>query len=57
MKAYMIKSKDKLFATNAENLMEAEDKFVESFPDFENEKIIVNEIVTIDEVGDLVEVF
>lgn len=53
----MIKSKDKLFATNAENLMEAEDKFVESFPDFENEKIIVNEIVTIDECGEEVEVF
>lgn len=57
MQSYVIKVTDKLFATNADDVMDAEEKFLDEYPDYEDEDIKIYEINTIDEVGELVEVF
>lgn len=46
-----------LFATNADNLIDAEEKFIDRYPEYELEKIHIHEIHTVSECGDDVSVF
>lgn len=57
MNGYIIKVGKKVFATNAENVMEAEDKFFEEFPKFENEKLVVSECEDINLLNNKIVVF
>lgn len=43
MRGYVIRVGTKKYATNADNLMEAEDKFINEFPQFESVKFTVSE--------------
>ncbi len=44
MEPYIIKCKDRLFGTNADNLMMAEEIFIEEYPEFKDEVVIVEKI-------------
>lgn len=44
MGGYAIRVGTRVFATDAENVMEAENKFIDQFPEFENERVIVSEV-------------
>lgn len=57
MRGYIIKVGKKTYATNAENIMDAENKFIEEFPKFENEKLIVSEVEDVSSLNVAVIVF
>ena len=57
MRGYIIKVGKETYATNAENVMEAEDKFIDTYPDYENQKLQVSECGDINLLNNNIVVF
>lgn len=57
MRGYIIKVNKKTFATNAENVMDAENKFIDEFPEFEDQKLTVSECDDINLLNNSIVVF